>query len=501
MIHTVVFDDEIKVWWDCVKGLSKNDKFCIVKSGEEFIVSKDCSNKTFFNLIAETAYSFSLFLLKDGKKYLLDSVIVKTLKRKNYINVTLAPYNAIGDDNTDNRAAIQKALDDCTENDCIYFPSGVYCTGALDVHGNTEIRLDDNAVLQGSYNCKDYLPKIKSRFEGTVCECYKSLINIGTLDEKSDCNVFNITIRGGKILGGGERLRLSTINTEKTAIISAFGYQNELNPPAEYSSLLPGRKRGRLVHIANASNVIVADCEFGESPSWNFHAIFCKNITTCGCKIISRGISNGDGWDPDSSENCVIFDTVFDTGDDCVAIKSGKNLEGCSIGRPSKDIKIFDCLAIGGHGVAIGSEMSGGVENVEIWNCDLERSNVGIHIKTNVTRGGYVRDINVYNCLSTAIRVDSIKMNNDGESASHPPIVENLNFERITLTGLYHMTNRGRSRKGEFVYLTGYSGDYKVKNVLLKNIKLKHNLLSPFNYVSIENCENVQIENIQSVNL
>lgn len=80
MIHTVVFDDEIKVWWDCVKGLSKNDKFCIVKSGEEFIVSKDCSNKTFFNLIAETAYSFSLFLLKDGKKYLLDLGYRKNLK-------------------------------------------------------------------------------------------------------------------------------------------------------------------------------------------------------------------------------------------------------------------------------------------------------------------------------------------------------------------------------------------------------------------------------------
>ena len=118
--------------------------------------------------------------------------------------------------------------------------------------------------------------------------------------------------------------------------------------------------------------------------------IYSDNIVTNDCTFISEGVHNGDGWDPDSSTNCTIFACTFFTGDDSVAIKSGKNPEGNIINKPCKHIRVFDCVTKYGHGICMGSEMSGGIEDVKIWDCDLENSVYGIEIKGTKKRGGYV---------------------------------------------------------------------------------------------------------------
>lgn len=99
--------------------------------------------------------------------------------------------------------------------------------------------------------------------------------------------------------------------------------------------------------------------------------VYCDNIQTDHCVFESEGVWNGDGWDPDSSTNCTLFASEFHTGDDAVAIKSGKNPEGNEIGRPCAHIKVFDCRIGYGHGICIGSEMSGGVEDVQIGTATL----------------------------------------------------------------------------------------------------------------------------------
>ena len=106
--------------------------------------------------------------------------------------------------------------------------------------------------------------------------------------------------------------------------------------------------------------------------------IYCDDIVTDHCTLRSGGIWNGDGWDPDSSTNCTLFATEFETEDDSVAIKSGKNPEGNAINRPTKHICVFDCHSNGGHGICIGSEMSGGVADVQIWDCDIAASSNGM---------------------------------------------------------------------------------------------------------------------------
>jgi len=150
---------------------------------------------------------------------------------------------------------------------------------------------------------------------------------------------------------------------------------------------------------------------------------------------VSEGVWNGDGWDPDSSTNCTLFASVFHTGDDAVAIKSGKNPEGNVVGRPSKHIRVFDCVSHFGHGICIGSEMSGGIEDVGIWDCNLADSSSGIEIKATKKRGGYVRDIWVRDCSSPRVMVHSVRYNDDGVPAPQPPILENFRFERLRLTG------------------------------------------------------------------
>lgn len=503
MIHTVVFDNEIKLWWDCVKGLSENDGFFVINGSSEFFVPANRTNISFSNLKPETEYLFGLYKFVGGNRIFMQEITVKTLKSKNKIDVTKPPYNAVGDGKTLNTLSLQRAINDCGADDCVYFPNGVYLTGALDLCSNVELLLADNAVLQGTENPADYLPKIKSRFEGELHECYRSLLNAGSLDEKADCNTFNIVVRGGKIFGGGEALRVATIEAEKPYFLKKYGYDGVANPPGHYSSILPGRQRGRLAQLSNVQNFIIADCEFGNAASWNFHAIFCKDIITCGCKIVSKKISNGDGWDPDSSENCVIFDTIFDTGDDCVAIKSGKNLEGYLVGRPSKNIKVFDCVALGGHGVAIGSEMSGGVENVEVWNCDFEICSTGIVIKTNAERGGYVKNASFYNCIVPVLKIECKynSLNVGGIAAPEPPKISDIAFENITVTGICHAAGNGRILKREVIDIDGYEGDFNTKNIIIKDIKIRHNLLSTYHDICINDCKNVEIENIQSENL
>jgi polygalacturonase len=160
-------------------------------------------------------------------------------------------------------------------------------------------------------------------------------------------------------------------------------------------------------------------------------------ITTDHCTFCSEDVWNGDGWDPDSSKNCTLFASEFFTGDDSVAIKSGKNPEGNIINRSCSHIRVFDCISRFGHGICIGSEMSGGIEDVKIWDCNLENSRQGIEVKGTAKRGGYVKNIQVTDCIMPRVLVHAVGYNDDGISAGEAPIFENFRYDRITLTGQF----------------------------------------------------------------
>ena len=359
----------------------------------------------------------------DGKEIkTLGIAQVSYAESKRKIDVTKAPYLAVGNGKTLNTLAIQKAIDDCGATDCVYIPEGVFLTGALNLHSDMELYVSERAVLQGSKKVEDYLPKIKSRFEGIERTCYRSLINIGEIDNKAGYTSKNIVIRGGgSILGGGRELMIDTVEKE-----SGFAFLGD-----DFSA----RKqqcgwdtRGRLLHVCNTENIVVSNVTIGLGASWNLHFTYSKNVVTFGCKIVSWNVNNGDGWDVDSSEDCTIFDCDFDTRDDMIAVKSGKNPEGNIINRPTRNVKVFDCRCEHGHGLAVGSEMSGGVENFYVWDCQMEQSRCGMEIKGAKERGGYVKNIYVYDSSFSILAIRSVDYNSGVEKAPTPPVFENFHF-------------------------------------------------------------------------
>ena len=364
------------------------------------------------------------------------SICITTPPQRRRLDVTRPPYCAKGDGKTLNTAVLQKALDDCTEADEVYFPAGCYLTGALNLHSHIAVFLDEGAVLQGSDDPQDYLPRIWSRFEGTEQECYRSLLNAGQLDHAAGPNCEDILLYGsGTISGGGRVLAERIIDSERERLKDYLAANAALVATCENDRTIPGRVRGRLINLSNCAHVRISGLTLQNGACWNVHMVYSDDILTDHCVLRSTSIWNGDGWDPDSSEDCTLFAGQFFTGDDAVAIKSGKNPEGNQIGRPCRGIKVFDCRSAFGHGICIGSEMSGGVEDVQIWDCDLENALSGIEIKATPKRGGYVRGVTVRDCISPRVMVHSVPYNDDGAPAPDAPVLTHLTFERLTLTG------------------------------------------------------------------
>ena len=497
-LRTVILDNEIKLWWDYCSERKAGCYYRVFLNGVLYQTTEKthCSVK---NLEPNTTYLFHVDLVNESGEQILDlgEKAGTTYATKRKIDVTQAPYGAVGDGKTLNTQALQKALDDCTANDCVYFPAGVYLSGALNVKSDTEILLHDDAVLQGSTSANDYLPKRPSRFEGHEMECYGSLLNVGNMDHTAGYTCKNVVIRGGKICGGGAELRKDIMSTEAERILSKMHFEKDETPPHLYVNVLPGRTRGRLINVNNAQNVVIANTEAGYGPAWNIHIVYSDNVVMCSSKIISHGIPNGDGWDPDSSSNCALFDMYFDTGDDCVAIKSGRNPDGNVINIPCEHIRVFDCFSKGGNGIAIGSEISGGINDVKIWDCNIEKSFHGIHFKSTRERGGYIKNVSVYNTKTTKIHIDTaMAQPDDGAANPIPPILENFHFENISVGGISYYTNSGRTNEEDAVKAGGYSDGYAVKNITLKDITLEYRVMTPWHQFLFKEAENVKIENI-----
>lgn len=418
------------------------------------------------------------------------SICITTSPQRRRLDVTRPPYCAKGDGKTLNTAVLQKALDDCTEADEVYFPAGCYLTGALNLHSHIAVFLDEGAVLQGSDDPQDYLPRIWSRFEGTEQECYRSLLNAGQLDHAAGPNCEDILLYGsGTISGGGRVLAERIIDSERERLKDYLAANAALVATCENDRTIPGRVRGRLINLSNCAHVRISGLTLQNGACWNVHMVYSDDILTDHCVLRSTGIWNGDGWDPDSSTNCTLFATVFATEDDSVAIKSGKNPQGNIIDRPTKHIRVFDCQSLYGHGICIGSEMSGGVEDVKIWDCDISESSNGIEIKGTPKSSGYVRDICVQNCSFPRLLIHAVSYNDDGVPAPQPPIFENFRFEGLHLTGL--RKEHGTTECVAPMEIAGFeAAGHEVRHVVCKNLVLPSGaplLFSRYSGLTLEN--------------
>lgn len=482
-IHCISFDDELIVYWNRVKSLQKNEKYIVKINGEEV----GCTVKTHFetkSVLPQTEYCVEVWLSTEEGLVLIGEEKVLTPCKPKRLDVTKEPYHAVGDGKTLNTAALQRALDDCQKGECVYFPVGTYLTGGLKVHSDTQLYVEKGAVIQGSNAPKDYLPLIKSRSEGLSMYCYQSLLNVGDLDEREIFTCQNVTIRGGGAIVSGGNALMEAMEKEALLLLKDYidGLGDRIKEFDRGELTIAGRLRGRLLNISNSQNVILSNVYLGEGPYWNVHFIYSDKIITHGCTIYTRGIHNGDGWNPDSCTNCVCFDVDFDCGDNCVAIKSGRNPDGNRIARPTKNVNIFDCRVLGGGGFAIGSEISGGVEDVTMWDLNAENGSLGIQIKTTSKRGGYIKKVRVYDSVLPSVNVNASYMcNADGESAGYLTRVEDLSFENNLLTGegkaiIYGDENRDVVKAVEMpiIRVIGFDNDKEnFKDIRFKNCFVK----------------------------
>jgi polygalacturonase len=326
--------------------------------------------------------------------------------------------------------------------------------------------------------------------------CYAALLNVGTLDRDAGYTCHNVKITGeGAVHGGGLQLAKNVIAVERVLLADYIKSLGDKVKECENDMTIPGRPRPRLINMSCAKDVVISGVGIEHGASWNVHMIYSDNVVTHGCTFRSEGVWNGDGWDPDSSTNCTIFDCEFFTGDDAVAIKSGKNPEGNIIARPTEHIRVFDCISHFGHGLTVGSEMSGGVSDVRIWNCEMGNSFYGVEIKGTKKRGGYVRNVHVSYCNLARVLMHSVGYNDDGEGAPTVPVFEDCVFENLTLKGLKYGKNEIHE-PCEAIYLEGFDvPGHFIKNVKFRNINIDSGE-SRRQTIVVHCCEGLSFENI-----
>lgn len=395
---------------------------------------------------------------------------------------TVSDYGARGDGETDCRPAFDKAIAACHEagGGRVVVPAGNWLVnGPIHLKSNVNLHVVSEATIRFGANPADYLPNVLARYEGNEVMNYSPFLyaleaeNIGitgkgTIDgQAGPANWWRWKGSGGKDQDSLRKMGEDGTPAEKRV----FGQGFELRP--------------NFVQPIRCKNLLIEGVTFTNSPMWNVTPVLCENVTVRGITVDSHG-PNNDGCNPESCRNVLIEDCTFDTGDDCIAIKSGRNADGRRINVPSENIIIRNCKMRDGHGgVVLGSEMSGGIRNVFVENCEMDSPNLdrAIRLKSNTMRGGYLENLFVRNVKvgQVADAVVRINLNYDKDRGSANPVVRNIYIDGITAEKCKHP-----------LYFAGLD-DSKIQNVVLENCTFK-NASKPS---VIENVEQITLRNFR----
>lgn len=409
-------------------------------------------------------------------------------------DLNILDFGAKADGITNASPAIKAAIEACAEagGGRVIVPEGNFATGPIYIKSNVNLHLVKGARLLFSINPDDYLPNVFTRWEGVELMNYSPLIyafeetNIaitgeGVLDGQA--NETNWWPWKGKAEYGWIE---GTPHQEERDKRHALFQMAEDNVPVSERIFGEGFfLRPQFVQPYRCKNVLIQGVTIVNSPMWILNPVLCENVTIDGVKVISHG-PNSDGCDPESSKNVWIKNTFFDTGDDCIAIKSGRNADGRRINVPSENIVIQNCKMADGHGgVVIGSEISGGVRNVFAENSEMNSPNLDrvLRIKTSSIRGGLIENIYMRNIVVGQVAEQVVRVNMFYEdSGAYVPQVRNIVVENVTVE------NGGKVG----VLLEGYE-DSPVENLTLKNVTIK----SVKENYRFSNAKNIRFENVR----
>jgi polygalacturonase len=297
----------------------------------------------------------------------------------------ITDFGAIADAATVNTKAIQATIDKCAASGggVVVVPKGVYPSGAIFLKQGVNLAVEKDGMLKATTNIDDY-PIINTRWEGVEEPWTSAFVNAEGLTD--------LEISGeGTIDGSGEEW----LRNSPPRPAAARGSTPEAAPPAQPSPQ-PRRGRPRLIGIQNSKRVHVAGLNLHNQAVWCLFVLYSEDVLAENLKITAEhNIPSSDGIDIDSSRRVRINNVYIDVNDDCISIKSGKDADGLRVNRPAEDIVIENSHFAYGHGgVAMGSETSGGIRNVEVRNCVADSGNwAPIRFKTQPSRGGVVENI------------------------------------------------------------------------------------------------------------
>ena len=380
----------------------------------------------------------------------------------------ITKYGALGDNRKKSTEAIEKAIAACNAagGGRVVVPPGKFLTGAIHLLDNVNLYLSPGATLLFSSDPRDY-PLVLTRFEGVECMNYSPFIyafekrNIaltgdGTIDGQAGTENWWPWV--GRERAGWKRGQPNGIADRQSLF-----QMGEHDVPVPQRVFGPGHfLRPNFVQPYRCTNVLLEGVTVVNSPMWEFNPVLCHNVTIRGVKIQSHG-PNNDGCDPESCRDVLIENCVFSTGDDCIAVKAGRNRDGRRVGAPCENIVITNCQMKDGHGgVSIGSEVSGGVRNILIDNCVMSSPNLerGLRIKTNSYRGGVIENIRFESIAIGEVKEAAVEVDfhyEEGAGGPFKPTVKDIYIANV------------RSRKSKYgIYLRGFP-DAPITGVTIRN--------------------------------
>ena len=348
----------------------------------------------------------------------------------------------------------------------------IYYSGALNLKSGVELYIEQNAVLRFIRNkSNEYYPLVFSRWEGV------DLINFSPMIYAYEAK--NIKISGKGVIDGGA--------DEYNWMPWKYGYFHEKNQKIERDKLFKQCKddvkpylriyndkvstfRPCLIQPYLCSEIEISDVKIVNSPFWEINPVLCENVYIHDVYIASK-LYNNDGVDPECCKDVIIERCYFLTGDDCIAIKSGRNDDGRSIGIPSENIIIRNNEFKDGHGgITIGSEISGGVKNIYAHDnlFDSPELDYPIRFKNNAERGGIIEDIYIYNSTIRKSKISIVHADfyyEEGTNGKYKPVLRNVYIDNVK------SQNNVDSEAKYAIFLRGFS-DSPIENIYLKNFDI-----------------------------
>jgi polygalacturonase len=371
---------------------------------------------------------------------ILDHIKAPAFPKRDFL---ITKFGGKADGQTNCTAAFQKAIAACSKagGGRVVVPQGTFLSGAIHLQNNVNLVVSRYATIKFSKDPNDYLPVVFSRWEGTELMNYSPFIyafeqqNIaitgeGTLDGQSGTDSWwpwygraNYGWKEGTPNQRADRAALQQMAEQGVPVKErVFGAGHYLRP--------------QFIQPYRCQNVLIEGVRIINSPMWEIHPVLSTNVTVRGVKISSPG-PNNDGCDPESCTDVLIENCDFNTGDDCIAIKSGRNADGRRLNIPTQNIIVRNCRMRDGHGgITVGSEITGGVRNLFAENCRLDSPNLdhGLRVKNNAMRGGileslHFRHLDVGQVAHAVITIDFNY--EEGAKGNFTPVVRDFTIDHI----------------------------------------------------------------------